>query len=382
MTDRTRVLFVAGLSPVPDGSAGGSVTAATALFDHGLGDDITFVPMSTTMTSNPPPPVTRRALVASGRLVRFCRLARRCDAILIFAGDGSSFVEKGAMCLIAAALGKPTILRPGGGRLAQQCERSALFAWWVRTVLRRVSVVTCQSAYWAGFVQSMTAGRTTVVEIGNGVSVDALPTTRTGGALRVGFLGWTNREKGVFDTLTAFERVLRRAPGAVLRVAGGGRDHAAFVAEVSRRGLTGQVDCLGWLPRDQVPAFLQSLSVLALPSYAEGLPNALLEAMAVGVAVVATPVGGVIDLIRESGGGMLVEPGDIESIANAITTLLTDERAADEIGAKGRRFVRERHDIRVVAAKYRDAVMAALPPTSSKPSASVDAAVLPAGTSR
>jgi glycosyltransferase involved in cell wall biosynthesis len=382
VTDRTRVLFVAGLDPVPDGSAGGSVTAASTLFNQGLGDDIAFVPMSTTMTSNPPPPLMRRALVAAGRLFRFCRLARQCDATLMFAGDGSSFVEKGAMCMIAATLGTPTILRPGGGRLAQQCQRNRLFAWFVRTVLRRVSVITCQSAYWAAFAQSMTDGRTNVVEIGNGVSVETLPTTRTRGAMRVGFLGWTNREKGVFDTLAAFERVLAHEPRAVMRVAGGGRDYPAFVADVQRLGLSEHVDCLGWLPRDQVPSFLQSLNVLVLPSYAEGLPNALLEAMAVGVPVVATPVGGVTDLIRQSGGGLLTEPGDIDSIASAITRLLTDERLADEIGGRGQRFVRERHDIRVVAAKYREAVLAVLPRASSRPSAPVDAAVVPAGTSR
>jgi glycosyltransferase involved in cell wall biosynthesis len=378
----TRVLFVAGLTPVPDGSTGGSLTAATTLFDEGLGDGIAFVPMSTTMTSNPPPAAMRRALVAAARLVTFCRLARQCDAILIFAGDGSSFVEKGTMCLIAATLGKPTILRPGGGRLAQQCDRSRVFAWFVRTILRRVSVVTCQSAYWTSFVQSMTAGRTKVVEIGNGVSLDALPATRTVGAPTIGFLGWTNREKGVFDTLAAFQRVLAGQPRAVLRVAGGGRDHAAFVAEVRRLGLTERIECLGWLRRDQVPSFLQSLNVLVLPSYAEGLPNALLEAMAVGVPVVATPVGGVTDLIQQSGGGILSDPGDVESIAQAISTLLTNARLADEIGARGQRFVRERHDIRVVATKYRDAVMSVLPHPLSNPSRSVDATVVPAGTRR
>ena len=381
MTNGMQILFVAGLSPVPDGSAGGSVSAATALFDQGLGDDVTLVPKSTPMTSNPPPPVMRRAFVSAGRLVTFRRLARQCDAILIFAGDGSSFVEKGAMCLIAAALGRPTILRPGGGRLARQCEQSRIFAWWVRTVLRRVSVVTCQSAYWVSFITSITDGRTKVVEIGNGVCVDGLPSARRHGTFQVGFLGWTNKEKGVFDALAAFERVLAREPRAVLRFAGGGRDHEALLAEVERRGLAKRVECLGWLPRDRVASFLETLDVLVLPSYAEGLPNALLEAMAVGVPVVATPVGGVTDLVGQSGGGILVNPGDVEALGNAITKLLGDGRIADEFGAKGQRFVRERHDIKVVAAKYRDALMS-VAPRSSTLRKSVDAAVLPAGTSR
>jgi glycosyltransferase involved in cell wall biosynthesis len=199
--------------------------------------------------------------------------------------------------------------------------------------------------------------------------------------LQVGFLGWTNKEKGIFDALASFERVVRREPRATLRVAGGGRDYEAFLAEIERRDLTSRVECLGWLPRDQVASFLETLAVLVLPSYAEGLPNALLEAMAAGVPVVATSVGGVTDLIGQSGGGILIKPGDVESLANAVMTLLTDVHAAAELGGRGQRFVRERHDIKVVAAKYREAFRSILPPPSTPPRPA-GTAVLPAGTNR
>jgi len=364
---KRRVLFVAGLSPVPDGSTGGMVTEATALLNQGLGEDLEIVTLSTTMASNPPPPLARRVSTGMRRLATFYFRAKQCNAILIFASDGMSFVEKGAMCLVSALLRKPTILRPGGGRLAQQCERSPIFAWWVRTVLRRVAVVTCQSSYWVEFARRFSDGTTSIVEIGNGVSLQALPTSRLHGTFHVGYLGWTIREKGVFDALSAFQQVLASVPCAVFRVAGGGRDYEAFVAEVKRRGLVEQVICLGWLRRNEIPSFLETLNVLVLPSYAEGLPNALLEAMAVGVPVVATSVGGVTDLIRQSGGGILVEPGAIKSIAEAITTLLNDERLNSEIGGRGQKFVRERHEISFVAAKYRDAVMSVLSPRTSGP---------------
>src|SRR5256885_3316926 len=100
---KVRVLFVAGLTPVADGSAGGAVTAAITLLNQGLGDDIEFVQMSTTMASNPPPALARRAAVAAGRLARFCPLAPRCDAILIFTFYRVGFVEEGAVCFLAAA---------------------------------------------------------------------------------------------------------------------------------------------------------------------------------------------------------------------------------------------------------------------------------------
>src|SRR5258708_2521266 len=108
-----RVLFVAGLSPVPDGSAGGGVTEASTLLNQGLGDGFEFVAMSTTMVSNPPPGLIKRALYAGRRLMTFCHLVRTSHAVLVFASDGFSFVEKGMLCLIAHFMGKPTILRLG-----------------------------------------------------------------------------------------------------------------------------------------------------------------------------------------------------------------------------------------------------------------------------
>jgi len=381
---RTRVLFVAGLSPVPDGSAGGGVTEATTLFNQGLGEDFEFVPMSTTMPSNPPPGLIRRTVLAARRLVTFCRLVRASDALLVFTSDGFSFLEKGMLCLIARFMGRPTILRLGGGRLAEQYDQSPLFAWYVRTVLRNIAVLPCQSSFWVQFVRRAIDGTRSavkIIEIGNGVEVDALPSSERRDSQKIGFLGWTNKEKGIFDTLAAFKRILAREPRALLRVAGGGRDYPAFVAEVQRLGLSRHVDCLGWLPRDQVPSFLQSLNVLVLPSYAEGLPNALLEAMAAGVPVVATSVGGVTDLIGQSGGGILINPGDIGMLANAVSKLLTDADGAAEIGARGRRFVRERHDISVVAAKYREAFRSVLPQSSTPPKPA-GTAVIRAGTSR
>jgi hypothetical protein len=219
--------------------------------------------MSTT-TSNPPPPVMRRALVAAGRLVRFSWLARQCDAILIFSGDGSGFVEKGAMCLIAAAA-KPTILRLAAtARPAMRAKPRVCVVG--SMVLRRVSVVTCQSAHWVDFVQSMTDGRTRV-EIGNGVCL-TLPSAREH-PLHIGFLGWTNGKRARSIRLppsSASSRMSRVRFCAWLRRP----RYAAFTAEVTRLGLTKHVECLGWLPRDQIAAFLQSLNVLVLPSYAEG----------------------------------------------------------------------------------------------------------------
>jgi glycosyltransferase involved in cell wall biosynthesis len=378
---RTRVLFVAGLSPVPDGSAGGGVTEATTLFNEGLGEDFEFVAMSTTMPSNPPPGLMRRAILAARRLATFCRLVRGSDAVLVFTSDGFSFLEKGTLCLIARFMGRPTILRLGGGRLAEQYDKSRLFAWCVRTVFRNVSVLPCQSGFWVQFVRRAidgTGSAVKIIEIGNGVHVDALPFSGRRDSLKVGFLGWTNKEKGIFDTLAAFERVLAREPRAVLRVGGGGRDYPMVVAEVQRLGLSSHVDCLGWLPRAQVPSFLESLNVLVLPSYAEGLPNALLEAMAAGVPVVASSVGGITDLIGQSRGGILINPGDIGSLTNAVTSLLTDVHRAAEMGAAGQRFVRERHDIKVVAAKYREAFRSVLPQSSTPP----NRAAIAAGTSR
>ena len=110
-----------------------------------------------------------------------------------------------------------------------------------------------------------------------------------------------------------------------------------IAARIQSYGLQERVLMTGFC-RD-VPALLQQLEIFCLTSDSEGLPNAILEAMAAGLPVVATRVGGVPELVQEGINGLLVEPGDVDGLARALRSLLLDPQKAHRMGQAGRERV-------------------------------------------
>ena len=199
------------------------------------------------------------------------------------------------------------------------------------------------------------AKREKIVEASNGVSLGDPPIPHLPGG-RIVFVGWVTREKGVFEALDVLAGVRVRHPSATLTIVGGGRDLDAFTLDVEGRGLQGVVRITGWLSYQEVQRTLREGDVFLFPSHFEGLPNAVVEAMAAGLPVVATRVGGVPDLIRHGESGFLVDVGDIASMTMRVNQLLAQPDRAQEIGRRGRV---DRCDIERVWPRYAQALHAA-----------------------
>ena len=95
--------------------------------------------------------------------------------------------------------------------------------------------------------------------------------------------------------------------------------------------------------RDDVPALLRESDIFVLPSRSEAFPNGLIEAMAAGLPVVATAVGGIVELVRHGENGLLVRPGDSRDLANAIQQLVDDPRRAAALASHARRTIEARY---------------------------------------
>jgi colanic acid/amylovoran biosynthesis glycosyltransferase len=169
--------------------------------------------------------------------------------------------------------------------------------------------------------------------------------------LRVLFVGRLVPEKGPSVLLRAAARV---ASGAVeVRFVGDGPLRAGLEAEVSERGLSDRVRLLGPIGQDDLPAQYAWADVFCLPSFAEGLPVVLMEALAAGCAVVTTPIAGIPELVEPGRTGVLVAPGRDDLLAAALERLAAPEERA-EYQARGRARVRELHSPAVNATLLRD----------------------------
>jgi len=156
----------------------------------------------------------------------------------------------------------------------------------------------------------------------------------------VGFVGRLSPEKGPEVFVAALLLLQARCPTAHAVLVGDGAMRAELQAQALRLGLAGQVHFAG--VRSDMPAVYNALDVLVSCSHSEAMPLALMEAMASGVANVATYVGGVPDIVEHGHSGWLVAPGDVNDIAARVADLLEDPAARARMAAQARqRAVRQ-----------------------------------------
>lgn len=156
---------------------------------------------------------------------------------------------------------------------------------------------------------------------------------------RVVFVGRLTPEKGGPLLLEAFAQVFAAHPDARLTVVGDGPQRAALEARARVLGLVEAVTFAGFCNQAQVAACLSKSDMLVLPSFAEGVPVVLMEAMAAGLPTIASRVAGVPELVREGETGFVVPPGDLDTLANRLGRLMSDPNLCRRMGAAGRAVV-------------------------------------------
>jgi glycosyltransferase involved in cell wall biosynthesis len=153
--------------------------------------------------------------------------------------------------------------------------------------------------------------------------------------VKVLFLGNLCQRKGVWDLIAAVKNV----DGIILDLVGGEEDPGISqkVADfIKQEGLEGKVNLLGPKIGADKSAILENAEIFVLPSYAEGLPISLLEAMAIGLPIIVTPVGGIPSTVTDGEDCLLVPPGNITSLTEAIVKLAGDPALRRRLGNAAR----------------------------------------------
>jgi glycosyltransferase involved in cell wall biosynthesis len=159
-------------------------------------------------------------------------------------------------------------------------------------------------------------------------------------------------EKAHETLITAAARLLSIRPEAEFWIVGGGARLQELTALADRLGIGGRVRFLGH--RDDVPALLSESDIFVLTSRSEGFPNSVIEAMAAGLPVVATGVGGVVELIEHERNGLLVAPGDSDAVAEALLGLMERPERAAALGRAARLTVEGRFTFDLMVRRFEE----------------------------
>ena len=252
----------------------------------------------------------------------------------------ASFWRKSFFFLLAFLFGVRTILHLHGSEFAifyeQECG-----SWrkgFVRYVFDKVTRVVVLSSAWKAWVETMSANPH-VLAIYNPVLFPEKANDwdkRKSGAIL--FLGRLGKRKGSYDLLDAAARLAPVNPAFELLLGGDGEVEQVRL-RATELGIGDKVQFLGWVKGAGKERYLAESMVYVLPSYNEGLPMSVLEAMAAGLPVLSTDIGGIPEAVTDGVEGFLITPGDVDALSERLKLLLTDGDLARRMGEAARRKV-------------------------------------------
>ena len=177
------------------------------------------------------------------------------------------------------------------------------------------------------------------------------PASHTGPGTNLVFVGRIVELKGLGVLFEALRRLVPDRPELTLTVVGDGPDRATLQERAESMGLGPQVDFVGSKSQAEVAELLSRADVFVLPSFAEGVPVVIMEALGAGLPVVASFVGGIAELVEDGINGFLVRPGDPGQLADRIASLVDDPGLRTRLGTAGRHTVALEFDSVVEASR-------------------------------
>lgn len=192
----------------------------------------------------------------------------------------------------------------------------------IRATFNMADKVIVLSSHWLEWVNTIVKDKTKTCIVYNAVKEIDLPNKQLNQSIIL-FLGQLVQGKGVEDLINAFAKIAEKFPEVELHLGGEG-DLVKYQAQAKALGIDEKVAFLGWVTGNKKNQCLANATIYCLPSYYEGFPMGILEAMAAEIAVVSSNVGGIPDAIDNGKEGILIEPGDVDALAVALSTMLED----------------------------------------------------------
>ena len=261
-------------------------------------------------------------LSSIGMFIKQLLSNREVKVVHIHTASYNSFYRSSIFVVLSKLLGRKVILHIHGGGFQDFYNTHPVI---IRKILEIADCLIVLSRSWEIFFESITK-KPLIRVVPNPV---VLPNNEDLGCrehsplLRLLFLGLLDQQKGIYDLLQVLADYKEVFEGRILLNVGGNGDVATFENTVKKMRLEQLVAFHGWVSGDKKKELLLNSDIFVLPSYAEGLPMAILEAMAYGLVIVSTTVGAIPEVVSQDS-GYLIAPGDKVALAEILTRLSRD----------------------------------------------------------
>jgi glycosyltransferase involved in cell wall biosynthesis len=288
--------------------------------------------------------------VFAGALAKLWAAARRgnVDVLHINLASRGSAYRKLTLAALARWLRIPYVVHLHSGRFDQfwRSARPRLGAA-IDSFFENASTIIVLGDYWAGVVcDRVPAARGKTVVLANATLPSPGDRAPSGdGRVRITFLGKIGPNKGTRQLIEALATLKDRSDWTATICGNGAVEESRNLAD--RLGVADRTSFPGWLDARATAEQLRQTDIFVLPSFSEGLPMSILEAFAWGIAVVATPVGSIPDVIKHERNGLIIPVGDVPALGLALRRLVADGNLRQTLGSTARRDHAARFDINV-----------------------------------
>lgn len=347
---KKKIIFVGSFKPTSeDGSVGGQMFACKTIVNSAISDSVDWTLIDTTAVSNLLLSTYARAKKALLRVLKFTYyiLFFKHDFVLIFVADGWSFWEKGLMAILAKYFtSSKVILAPRSGLIINDIKNNNNLTKFIKFVFKKTDFVICQSNLWKQLFEK-TANQfnnSKYVVVENMIDFNKyaelpLGEVKENEKVTILFMAWVTRNKGIYELIEVVKMLKKDKLNFKVIIAGKGDEFEKINKEIKATNLTEFIELKGWVLGDQKLEILMESDIFVLPTYFEGYPNSLIEAMASGKACVATRVGSIPDIISDMETGILIEKQNVKQLYLGIKTLIQNGTLRNEMGIKARKHV-------------------------------------------
>lgn len=286
-------------------------------------------------------PFLYRLFYSMWSFIRFHWIYQRYDIFHIHMASKGSTFRKGYYIKFLKKHKKKVVLHVHGSTYKDfyenlsEKQRAKVHSIWATCD----KVLVLSDSWYDYFTQIFPNAKIVIVE--NGVDVEKYEAANTGmfHKNQLLFLGRLGHRKGAYDLIEAISLAIKERPDLHLFMAGDGELNE-IKRVISQKGLDNHIECLGWVSATERLELLKKVGILVLPSYNEGLPMAILEAMAAGKVIISTTVGAIPEVVK-SENGILLEPGDILGLTKALIKASQVSNWSEQAVAVNPQLIRE-----------------------------------------
>lgn len=349
---RTRILMV-GMHLTK--TRGGISTLITEILKSSLKDDFEFVYIASQSENSGRFGKLFLAMRAVAQFVFKC-LKNDSAAVYVHLGSNASLYRESIFIYLAKFFGKKLVAHFHAGDIDEYFPAQTRPAQgFIRRAINSADQVIAVSAASAGQIRKI-APNAKISVIPNAIDTtvfDSPPRSAPAGRepVRVLFVGATGRLKGERDLLAAVAAIRHKKPDLKVSLLGYGAENLRAIGEELKIGEF--IEFAGVVSLEERIGFFKKADIFVLPTYAEAMPMSVIEAMAAGLPVISTRVGGIPELITDGVDGLLVAPGDVPALAQKIYFLVNDPEKRAELGEKAGQKARQQMDFRSYAVNLR-----------------------------